>query len=200
MFKFTTQNLLYIVVALLVVVYFFPSIFGLVEGMCGGCGSSGDLETFTGEFDHMTQCDGSENCKCGDNHGAPESFSTCYSRKQIYLNSCDPDEPTAHADVNLEKRWGKLYININANLPYVLGGVMHTMWGAYHAFLVDSRTKRSINIGSLVRHGDRFYKLSTELLGDYNNYNEIWVYQVTEDYSPKMVLRGSISSQQCSSL
>ncbi len=74
------------------------------------------------------------------------------------------------------------------------------MWGAYTAFLVDTKTNRSINIGSLVRHGDRFYKLSTELLGEYSNYDQLWIYQSVEDYSPKLVLRGSIKGSQCSSL
>lgn len=129
-----------------------------------------------------------------------EGFSSCYQRKQAYLNSCDSDEPTGMGDVNLEKRWGKLYINIQCNLPYARGGVFHTMWGAYHAFLVDSRNQRSINLGSLVRHGDRMYKLSTELLGDYSDYDRIDIYRQTEDYAPKRVLTGSIAGQQCSSL
>lgn len=129
-----------------------------------------------------------------------EDFSSCYQRKQIYLNSCDPDEPTGIGDVNLEKRWGKLYINIQCNLPYARGGVFHTMWGAYHCFLVDSRSNRSVNLGSLVRHGDRMYKLSTELLGDYSDYDRIDIYRQTEDYAPKRVLTGSITGQQCSSL
>lgn len=129
-----------------------------------------------------------------------EDFSTCIQRKQIYLNACDSDEPTAHADVNLEKRWGKFWINIQANLPYARGGVFHSMWGAYSAFAIDPRNRRSINLGSLVRHGDRMYKLSTELLGDYSDYTEIQIWRQTEDYVPKMVLRGSITGQQCTSL
>lgn len=133
--------------------------------------------------------------------GKKEKFSTCYQRRQIYLNACDPDEPTGTADVNIEKRWGKMYINIQANLPYAKGGVFHSMmWGAYHCFLIDSRNKRSINLGSLVRHGDRHYKLSTELLGDYSDYDTITVMRQTEDYAPKRVLTGSITGQQCSSL
>ena len=129
-----------------------------------------------------------------------ERFSTCYQRKQIYLNSCDPDEPTGMGDVNLEKRWGKLYINIQANLPYAKGGVFHTMYGAYYCFLIDDRTKRSINLGTMVRHGDHFYRLATELLGSYEQYNRIDVYRQSEDYAPKRVLTGSITGQQCSSL
>jgi len=132
--------------------------------------------------------------------GKKEDFSSCYQRKQIYLNSCDGDEPTGIGDVNLEKRWGKLYINIQCNLPYARGGVYFSMFGAYHAFLVDSRNKRSINLGSLVRHGDRMYKLSTELLGDYSDYDRLDIYRQTEDYAPKRVLTGSITGQQCSSL
>ena len=132
--------------------------------------------------------------------GKKEGFSSCYQRKQIYLNSCDENEPTGMADVNLEKRWGKLYINIQANLPYARGGVFHSMHGAYWAILYDSRNKKSINLGSLVRHGDRLYKLSTELLGDYSDYNQIDVYRQTEDYRPKRILTGSITGQQCTSL
>ena len=158
--------------------------------MSGSCGSCADqVEQFCGDG-------------CGDlgyPYGCGEStkpvvenFSTCYQRKQIYLNSCDPDEPVGNADVHLERRWGKLYISINANLPYAKGGVFNTMWGSYHAFLVDTRNTKSINLGSLVRHGSRFYKLSTELLGDYSNYNEIWVYRQTEDFSPKKILSGKI--------
>jgi hypothetical protein len=128
-------------------------------------------------------------------------YSTCYKQKKIYLNSDDCDESYGHGDAMLEKRWGKLYITLNANLPYAQGGVMHTMWGAYHAFLVDSRKQESdIYLGSLVRHGDRFYKLSTELLGDYSNYDKIIVLRKTEDYPAVSVLKGNISRQHCTSL
>lgn len=135
------------------------------------------------------------------NYGRDEDYGSCYKRKKIYLNSDDCDEPAmGHGDVMLEKRWGKLYITINTNLPYAKGGVMHTMWGAYHAFLVDSKGKENIYLGSLVRHGDRFYKLSTELLGDYRQYDEIVIIRKTEDYPPVTVLKGSITRQHCTSL
>ena len=130
-----------------------------------------------------------------NNNNATEMFSTCYMRKQIYLNRCDPDEPTGMADVMLEKRFGKLHVTINANLPYANGGVFHTMYGAYHCFLVNSITGQSINLGTLVRHGDRFYKLATGILGDYSPYDRIDVYRQTEDYAPKKVLTGSITQQ-----
>lgn len=191
MFKLSTKNLILALVSLYVVYYLYTAFNNVVyEPFC-------PLKE--------TSCQGSDNEGCGSYAdgvftGEPESFSSCYLRKQIYLNSCDPDSPTSHADVNLDQRWGKLYITINANLPFALGGVMNTMWGAYHAFLVDTRTNKSINIGSLVRHGDRFYKLSTELLGEYHNYNEMWIYRQTEDYEPKLVLRGNIKKQSCSSL
>jgi len=132
--------------------------------------------------------------------GDLESFSTCYQHKQIYLSSCDPDQPTGVGDVNLEQRWGKLYIKIVCNLPFALGGVFHTVWGAYYAVLYDRKHQKSINLGSLVRSGDRWYRLATELLGDYCCYDEIQIWRQTEDYKPKMVLKGSISGQQCSSL
>ena len=119
-------------------------------------------------------------------------------KKKIYLNTDGCANPTmGHGDVMLEKRWGKLYITINCNLPYAKGGVFHTMWGAYHAFLVDTKNKTDINLGSLVRHGDRFYKLNTELNGDYRGYNEIIIVRKTEDYPPVTVLRGSITKQAC---
>lgn len=128
-----------------------------------------------------------------------ENFSTCYQRKQIYLNSCDADEPTGIADANIEKRFGKLYITVMANLPYARGGVFHSMWGAYHVFLVDPNGE-SINLGSMVRGGDRWYRLSTELNGDYSKFTELQIWRQTEDYKPKMILRGSITEQQRSSL
>lgn len=124
-----------------------------------------------------------------------ENFSSCYRRKQIYLNSCDPDQPSNHGDVYLERRYGKLYITLNCNLPYAKGGPMNTMFGAYHAMLLDSRNNKSMNLGSLVRDGSRFYKLATELLGEYSNYDKIVVYIQTESYRPKKVLTGSISCQ-----
>lgn len=128
----------------------------------------------------------------------PENFSSCYRSKQIYLNSCDPDQPSGHADVNLERKHGRLYININANLPYAKGGVFNTMWGAYSAYLVDTRNNKSINLGSLVRDGSRFYKLRTELLGEYSNYDEISIYHQVEDYKAKKVISGSINCQSTS--
>lgn len=132
--------------------------------------------------------------------GAQEGFSSCYRRRQIYMNSCDPDEPSGTADVNLENRFGKLHINVNANLPYAMGGVMHTMYGAYHVFLINSRTGNSINLGTLARSGDRMYKLSTELAGNYDDYDRLDIFRQTEDYAPKRILTGSITGQQCSSL
>lgn len=132
--------------------------------------------------------------------GKTPGYSTCYAHKQIYLNSCNPDEPTGHADVNLESQNGKLFIRIQAMLPYARGGVFHTMYGAYHAFLVSSRTGKRISLGTLARQGDRTYKLQTELFGTYGEYDEMQVWRQTEDYAPKMVLRGSITKQQCTSL
>jgi hypothetical protein len=129
-----------------------------------------------------------------------EGFSTCYQSKQFHLNSVNPDEMTSIADVNLEKQFGKLFINIQANLPYAQGGDFHTVWGAYHAFLVDSKHKKSINLGSLAYSGDHWYRLRTELLGDYSNYDTVQVWRQTEDYKPKLLLSGSISAQTCSSL
>jgi hypothetical protein len=129
-----------------------------------------------------------------------EGFSSCYQQKQFYLNATYPDECTGNADCYIEKRWGKMYINIQANLPYAHGGDFHTVWGAYHAFLVDSKTGKSVNLGSLVYGGDHFYRLRTELAGDYSDYDRVDVYRQTEDYKPKRVLSGSITHQGCSSL
>jgi hypothetical protein len=128
-----------------------------------------------------------------------ERFSSCLQRKQIYLNSCSEMQPEAHADVNIEKRFGKLYIFINANLPMADGGIFHTSYGAYHAFLINSKTNESVNIGTLVRHGDRWYKLATALLGQYDGYDRLDVYHQVEDYEPKRVLTGSITKQNTSS-
>lgn len=192
--KKNMNTILFLAVIFFAVYYLNPGLFGVFEGMCGG----GHVEKFCGdgcgEMGYPYGC--GEEPKPEKQY---ENFSSCYQRKQIYLNSCDPDEPTGHADVNLERRFGKLYITINANLPYAKGGTMNTMWGSWYAFLVDTRNNKSINLGSLVRHGDRFYKLSTELLGEYSNYNEIRVYRQSEDYKAKLILSGKIA-QQCSSL
>ena len=197
-FKKNRKLLLTIVVALALVYYFKP---GLFEGMYGGsCGSCADqVEQFCGDDGDNEIGYPYGDCADSDNTPPLESFSSCYQRKQIYHNSCDPDEPSGHADVNLERRFGKLYININANLPYAKGGVYNSAWGNYHAFLVDTRNTKSINLGSLVRDGSRFYKLSTDLLGEYSNYDEIVIYRQTEDNFPKKILSGSLS-QNCSSL
>ncbi len=194
----SVQMVLMFVGVLLVIVYLKPHLYASLgidtqenfDGTGGACAVQGG------------QCGplGYPYAEPGTSEPRVDSYSTCYQRKQIYLSSADPDEMGGHGDVLLEKRFGKLYITLNCNLPYAKGGVFNTMWGAYHAFLVDTKTNKSINIGSLVRHGDRFYKLSTELLGDYSNYNEIWVYIQTEDYAPKLKLKGSISGQQCSSM
>ena len=194
--KKTWKTILLVVVVVAVVMYFKDTI----EGMCGCNGN------FEEGFCGGAVAENADESACAYPYGrgqagpSKESFSSCYRRKQIYLSSVDPDEPSGHADVNLERRWGKLYVNIQANLPYAEGGVFHTMWGGYHAYLEDSRSQKSISLGSLVRHGDRFYKLSTELLGDYSNYDQIRVYRQTEDYAPKLLLAGSITGQQCTSL
>ena len=134
---------------------------------------------------------------------APETFtagnySTCLFSKQIYLNTCDEEEPSNHAVVYLQKKAGRLNINIRANLPDALGGIFHTGMGAYHVFLIDSHNKQSINIGSMIKDGSRWYTLATALLGDYDNFDRIDVYRQTENYTPKRVLTGSITSQSCS--
>lgn len=129
-----------------------------------------------------------------------ENFSTCYQRKQIYLNSVDPDNPTGMADCNIEKQFGKLYIKIMANLPYARGGVFSSHYGAYSCFLVASGTGKSINLGGMVRGGDRFYRLFSELAGQYDEYDTVQVWLQVEDYKPKLILSGSITEQQNSSL
>ena len=139
-------------------------------------------------------CGMSEDCGQGITrmYYGNDDYSTCYKTKKIYLNSDNCEEKTGHGDCLLEKRYGKLYITLNCNLPYAQGGTFHTMWGAYHAFMLDTKTGEQLYLGSLVRHGDRFYKLNTELLGDYRNFNEIIVLRKTEDYPLVKVLSGSI--------
>lgn len=129
-----------------------------------------------------------------------ERFSSCLQKKQIYLNSCDPEQPGNVADVNIENRFGKMYININAQLPFADGSDFHSHYGAYWAFLIDPVNKVSIPIGTLVRHGDGFFKLANELLGDYTGYTRLDIYRQVLDYKPKRVLTGSITAQNCSSL
>lgn len=162
------------------------------------------------KYNHKTEnfgttgiCGDGEDCAPGKGlsktsyYGRDDDYTSCYKKKQIYLNSTD--DTASHGEVNLEKRFGKLYITLNCNLPYALGGVFHTMYGAYNAFMVNSKTGASIDLGTLVRHGDRFYKLTTELLGDYRGYDQIVVSRKTEDYPAVNVLSGSITNQNCSS-
>lgn len=126
------------------------------------------------------------------------NFSTCLFSKQIYLNSCSQEEPSNHAVGYLQKKSGRLNINLRANLPYAEGGVFHTNMGAYHVFMIDSTGKQSINLGSMIRDGSRWYTFATALLGDYDNFDRIDVYRQTENYRPVRVLTGSISAQSCS--
>jgi hypothetical protein len=144
--------------------------------------------------DPSNSTEGYSNLSKTNYYGRNDDYSTCYTNKKIYLTS---DDTAAHGEVTLEKRFGKLYIVLNCNLPYALGGVFHTSYGAYHAFLVNSKTQDTINLGTLVRHGDRFYKLNTELLGDYRGYDEIKVVRKTEDFPVVNVLSGSITKQNC---
>ena len=159
-------------------------------------------EMMKGSSEGFCGCGKGPDCGCGlskNSYGAGDDYSTCFQKKQIYLTAegCE-EESMSHGEVLLQKRFGKLYITLNTNLPFVRGGVFHTMYGAYHAFLVDTKTKKRIYLGTLVRHGDRFYKLSTELLGDYRNFDQIIVVRKTEDYPPVTVLKGSITKQHCS--
>ena len=140
-------------------------------------------------------CGMSEDCGTGitRNYYGNDDYNSCYKIKKIYLNSDGCEEAIGHGDALLEKRFGKLYITLNCNLPYAQGGDFHTMWGAYHALLKDNKTGEDLYLGSLVRHGDHFYKLNTELLGDYRNFDEIVIFRKTEDYPKVKVLRGSIA-------
>lgn len=147
-------------------------------GICGGDCSMGKGLSYTSYY------------------GKDDDYSTCYTKKKIYLNAVG-DSGSDHGEAILEKRFGKLYITLNCNLPYAKGGVFHTAYGAYHAFLLNTKNEDSIYLGTLVRHGDRFYKLTTELLGDYRGYDAICVSRKTEDFAPVKILHGSITRQQC---
>ena len=150
-------------------------------------------------FGSIGLCDGGncvvDNELSGNRSRDQSDYSTCYTKKQIYLNGTN--DSANHGDVFLEKRFGKLLITLNCNLPYALGGIFHTVYGAYNASMVNSKTGASIDLGTLVRQGDRFYKLTTELLGDYRGYDQIVVSRKTEDYPAVVVLTGSITHQSC---
>lgn len=79
------------------------------------------------------------------------------------------------------------------------GGVFSTVQGAYYAILRDSRNKRTVNLGAMVRSGDHWYRLANALLGQYDSYDYIDVYRQSEDFAPVRVLTGSIMGQNCSS-
>jgi hypothetical protein len=147
------------------------------------------------KFNSSNQTEGYSNLSKTNYYGQNDDYSTCYANKKIYLTS---DDSAGHGEASLEKRFGKLHIKLNCNLPYALGGVFHTSYGAYHAFMINSKTQDTINLGTLVRHGDRFYKLNTELLGDYRGYDELKVIRKTEDFPVVNVLSGSITKQNCS--
>lgn len=119
-----------------------------------------------------------------------ESFEACFESKQVYINSCDESAPTSHAVVDLQRQSGKIHFSINANLPYASGGLFHTVDGKYKAFLASDNEE--VEIGTLVRHGDRWYKLATELEGDFSKFKKLHVYLQTEDYPLKRVLSGTL--------
>jgi hypothetical protein len=147
------------------------------------------------KYNDSNKTEGYSNLSETNYYGRNDDYSTCYANKKIYLTS---DDSAGHGEVTLEKRFGKLYVTLNCNLPYALGGVFHTSYGAYHAYMVNTKTQDTINLGTLVRHGDRFYKLTTELLGDYRGFDLIKVVRKTEDFPAVQVLSGSITKQNCS--
>ena len=126
--------------------------------------------------------------------GTKENFSTCYQLKQFYLNSVDPEQPTGFCNALIEKQYGKYYIDLQCSLAYALGGDFHTSYGAYTAFFKNSKTGQTINLGNLTYTGQHWYRLRTDLNGDYTGYDTVEIWRQEEDFKPKKVLTGKVFS------
>lgn len=126
-----------------------------------------------------------------------EGFVTCYYNKTILLK--DVTGGMSEAVVDFENNRGRLYVSINANLPYHKAGVFGTTVSNYAAYLVNRKYPHRkdlppIFVGYLLRYGDRRYRLKNELLGDYQDYSHMTVvrHPLNEDYPDVVVLEGAI--------
>lgn len=130
-------------------------------------------------------------------NGLLEGFVTCYYNKTILLH--DVTGGMSEGVVDLENNRGRLYVSINANLPYHKGGVFGTTVSNYAAYLVNKKHPHRkdlppINIGHLLRYGDRRYRLKNEVLGNYSDYSHIVItrHTLNEDYPDVVVLEGEV--------
>lgn len=131
-------------------------------------------------------------------NGLLEGFVTCYYNKTVYLQ--DVTGGASEAVVDLENNRGRLYVSINANLPYHKGGVFGTTVSNYIAYLVNKKHPHRkdlppIMIGHLLRYGDRRYRLKNEVLGNYHDYSHLIVvrHALNEDYPDVVVLEGEVN-------
>ena len=126
-------------------------------------------------------------------NGLFEGFMSCYNNKTVLLN--DVTGSSSEGVVDLEKHNERLFISLNANVPYHKGGVFGTTVSNYNAYLIDKNTNLPpIVIGPLLRYGDRRYRLKNELLGTYDKYTHIIVsrHTLNEDYPDVIVLEGKL--------
>ena len=69
-------------------------------------------------------------------------------------------------------------ISIQANLPYAKGGVFNTFQGEYKCYLISEGYKRLL--GSMIRYGDRIYRLNKTIPKTPIKYNKILITRKSE--------------------
>ena len=122
-----------------------------------------------------------------------EGFFTCFTNKSIILQ--DMTGGLSEGVVELEKNRGRLYISVNANLPYHKAGDFGESTSNYGVYLVDRKNDMRIFAGYLIRYGDRRYRLKNELLGNYDDYTHVIVvrHQINgEGFPDVVVLEGAL--------
>lgn len=141
-------------------------------------------------------------------NGLLEGFVTCYYNKTILLKDVSGSQNgngngngngMSEGVVDLENNRGRLYISINANLPYHKAGVFGTTVSDYAVYLVNRKYPHRkdlppVFVGYLLRYGDRRYRLKSELLGDYQDYSHLIVvrHPLNENYPDVLVLEGEV--------
>lgn len=118
-----------------------------------------------------------------------ECFDEKYYSRQLYLSDMSGGMSTGQAFI--EKKCKKLFINLEAVLPYARGGVFISLDGIYNVYIINKETGEKKYIGTLNREDYRVYYLKAVLNHPFDfGVHGIMVTRKTEDHKEKPILVG----------
>lgn len=112
-----------------------------------------------------------------------------YVIRRIYLSDMSGGMSTAQAFI--EKKCKKLYINLEAALPYARGGTFISLDGIYNVYIINKETGEQTYIGTLNREDFRVYYLKAVLEHPFEyKKHGIMITRKTRNHKEKPILVG----------